>query len=112
MNEVLRQLGADQPLPNPTRLGGQIGESQKDTRLRLSGTARRELEMKTGAPVLPFCFSEINARQSGDVWANVGCLGALHGRFSVDLGPPRAALLRRSRNVYARGLLAPLAGGP
>ena len=36
--------------------------------------------MKTGAPVLPFfCFR--NARQSGDVWANVGCLGALHGRF-------------------------------
>jgi hypothetical protein len=57
---------------NPTRLGGQIGERQKDARLRLSGTARRELEMKTGAPVLPFSFSDLDARQSGDVWANVG----------------------------------------
>ena len=28
--------------------------------------------MKTGAPVLPFSFSDLDARQSGDVWANVG----------------------------------------
>ena len=28
------------------------------------------------------------------------------------LGPPRAALLLRFRNVHARGLLAPSAGGP
>ena len=28
--------------------------------------------MKTGAPVLPFSFSDLDARQSGDVRANVG----------------------------------------
>ena len=56
MNEVLRQLGTISQCQTPTRLGGQIGERQKDARLRLSGTARRKLKMKTGGLVLPFSF--------------------------------------------------------
>ena len=55
--------------PDPVRWSN--WRAPKRSRLRLSGTARRELEMKTGAPVLPFSFSDLDARQSGDVWANV-----------------------------------------
>ena len=61
---MLRQLGTIRQCQNPTQLGGQIRErqKQKDARLRLFG---REPEMKTGAAVLPFSFSDLDARQSG-----------------------------------------------
>ena len=41
--------------PDPVRWPN--WRAPKRSRLRLSGTARRELEMKTGAPELPFSFS-------------------------------------------------------
>ena len=71
MNEVLRQLGTISQCQTPTRLGGQIGERQKDARLRLSGTARRELKMKTGGPCAPVLFFPISTRVNPAMWGRM-----------------------------------------
>jgi hypothetical protein len=42
--------------------------------------------MKTGAPVLPFSFSDLDARQSGDVWANVGSWHIASFRCDAEFG--------------------------